>query len=177
MSFGKALVRVAGAALLTAGLLTGCGKGSTSAVPSPYVAQDVGFKAVFPQTPKRSVRTVQNKDGSVDVTIFEVVQGSEDLGVNYAKGARSLTGDVLQKALDAAIDSEATGFSGTVSTRSNVSYLGQPAEEAVINRTGTILRTRVLFVGTKFFAMYGTAPSATAPHPGYDKLVATFQAS
>lgn len=167
-------VTVAFAALaLAAGLLAACGKPKPTAI--TFSAPDAGFRAVFPVTPKRSVKTATPSGASVDVITYESATNNENVGVVYTHSATAPTGDAIQKALDAAIDAEAADFSGTVSSRSTATVGGVPAEDAVITRSGASFRSRAFFRDSKFYALFGGTSAPSDPHPDYDRLVATFQ--
>jgi hypothetical protein len=158
---------------LAAGLLAGCEKSRPAAV--TFSAQDAGFKAVFPVTPKRSVKTATPSGASVDVVTYHAVTNAEDIGVVFTHSATAPTGDAVQKALDAAIDAEASDFSGTVSSRVTATVAGLPAEDAVISRSGASFRSRAFFRDNKFYVLFGETTGPNDPHPDYDRLLSTFQ--
>ena len=158
---------------LGAGLLAGCGRDRPAAV--TFRAKDADFRAVFPVTPARSVKTVTPSGASVDVITYQAVTNSEDIGVVFTHSATAPAGDDVQKALDAAIDAEAVDFSGAVSSRVTATVGGHPAEDAVISRSGASFRSRAFFRDNKFYVLFGGTSKPEDPHPNYDRLVQTFQ--
>jgi hypothetical protein len=128
-------------------------------------------------TPRRSVRTATPSGASVEVITYEAVTNGEDVGIVATKGATTPTGDDVGKALDAAIDAEATDFAGTVSSRVTATVGGQPAEDAVISRPGASFRSRAFYRGSRFYVLFGGTPKPEDPHPHYDRMVQTFQFS
>ncbi|HYR63195.1 MAG TPA: hypothetical protein VET24_11275 [Actinomycetota bacterium] len=159
--------------ILAAGFTAGCGKSKPAAV--TFSAPDASFKAVFPVTPKRAVKTATPSGATVDVISYEAITNSEDVGVIFTHVATPPTGDALGTELSAAIDSQASSFSGTVSSKADVTVAGQPGKEAVITRPGAVLRARVVFLGDKFYAMFGGTSSLEASHANYDRILSTFQ--
>ena len=69
----------------------------------------------------------------------------------------------------------ATNVNGTVVSKSNTQFLGQPAEDAVIQAQGTVIRERIFFNGAKLYVLEGITSSMDAKHPAYDRLLATFK--
>jgi hypothetical protein len=158
---------------LAAGLLAGCGRAKPP--PVAFSARDADFKAVFPVTPKRSVKTAAPAGASVDVLTYQAVTNGEDIGVVFTHSATAPAGADVQKALDAAIDAEAADFSGTVSSRVTATVGGQPAQDAVITRAGAAFRSRAFFRDNKFYVLFGGTSKADDPHPNYDRMLQTFQ--
>ena len=158
---------------LGAGLLAGCGRDRPAAV--TFGAKDADFRAVFPVTPARSVKTVTPSGASVDVITYQAVTNGEDIGVVFTHSATAPAGNDVQKALDAAIDAEAVDFSGAVSSRVTATVGGHPAEDAVISRSGASFRSRAFFRDNKFYVLFGGTSKPEDPHPNYDRLLQTFQ--
>jgi hypothetical protein len=69
----------------------------------------------------------------------------------------------------------AKNVNGTVVSKSNTQFLGQPAEDGVIQAQGTVIRERILFNGSRLYVLEGITSSLDAKHPDYDKLLATFK--
>src|SRR4030088_2824741 len=148
---------------LAAGLLAGCGRAKPA--PVAFSAKDADFRAVFPVTPKRSVKTATPSGASVDVLTYQAVTNGEDIGVVFTHSATAPTGDDVQKALDAAIDAEAVDFSGAVSSRVSTTVGGHPAQDAVITRAGASFRSRAFFRENKFYVLFGGTSKPNDPHP------------
>ena len=161
-------------AALLAGFLVACGAGTPAGV--SFTAPDGAFQAEFPAAPARSVRTMTPSGVPVDVVTFEALDGKQDVGVSTIQGVTTtLTGDALQKALDAGADAEAALVSGTVTSRMTATVAAGAAEDAVISRPGWTYRARVIAAGTQFFILFGGVASPGRPQRGYDRLVATFE--
>ena len=158
---------------LAAGLLAGCGRAKPTSV--AFSAKDADFRAVFPVTPSRSVKTATPAGASVDVITYQAVTNREDIGVVFTHSATTPAGNDVQKALDAAIDAEAVDFSGAVSSRVTATVGGHPAEDAVISRSGASFRSRAFFRDNKFYVLFGGTSKPEDPHPNYDRLLQTFQ--
>jgi hypothetical protein len=158
---------------LAAAMLAGCGRARPTSV--TFSAKDADFRAVFPVTPSRSVRTATPTGASVDVVTYQAVTNREDIGVVFTHSATAPAGNDVQKALDDAIDAEAVDFSGAVSSRVTATVGGQPAEDAVISRSGASFRSRAFFRDNQFYVLFGGTSKPEDPHPNYDRLVRTFQ--
>jgi hypothetical protein len=99
--------------------------------------------------------------------------------VQYLASPGAITG-VTQTLLDQQMDGAASAVSGTVVSRAHLTYLGQPAEDGVIRAAqGHAIRMRAFFVPAgdvqQYFVFSGGAASLDAPHPAYDRLLATFR--
>jgi hypothetical protein len=163
------------AVALAAGLLAGCGRPKPAAV--AFSARDADFRAVFPVTPKRSVKAATPSGASVDVVTYEAVTNGEDIGVVFTHSATSPAPADVAKALDDAIDAEAVDFSGTVSSRVTTTVGDQPARDAVITRSGASFRSRAFFRDSKFYVLFGGTSKPGDPHPDYDRMLRTFQST
>ncbi len=158
--------------------LAACGGSSKgpSAVPrtvavAPFVAPDAGFSAVFPTPPKRQTLPVVQAGVSLNVLLYEATTNHEQVAVAYT----SLPGVPAQSGLDDAINAAAANVKGTVTTRADTTYLGHPAEDAVITAPGAVVHVRVVYVGDKRYLLEGVTSAANTPHPQYDALLATFR--
>ena len=60
-------------------------------------------------------------------------------------------------------------------SKSSTQFLGQPAEDAVIQAQGSVVRERIFFNGPKLYVLEGITSSMDAKHPAYDKMLATFK--
>ena len=160
-------------------LLTACGGSPTSSADKPTVfkAADAGFSAEFPSKPERRVKT---KDVTTEVT-YEALSpnAAEDVIVQYLASPGPISG-VTQTLLDQQMDGSASAVSGTVVSRANLTFLGHQAEDGVIKSpSGHAIRMRAFFVPSgdvqQYFVFSGGAATLGAPHPAYDRLLATFQ--
>ncbi|MCW3036539.1 MAG: hypothetical protein JWM17_1851 [Actinobacteria bacterium] len=160
-------------AALASGRLAGCGR--TTPPPVTFSAKDADFRAVFPVTPKRLVKTATPSGASVDVITYEAATNGEDIGVVFTHSATAPAAGDVQKALDAAMDAEAVDFSGSVSSRVTATVAGHPAEDAVITRSGASFRSRAVFRDNRFYVLFGGTSKPEDPHPNYDRMLQTFQ--
>jgi hypothetical protein len=158
--------RLAGVALAAAIGLTACGGSSSNSAttptpePTPYVATDSSFSAVFPATPARSTQNVNQAGINATLTLYQATTNTEQVAVAFELLPVAPQGDAIQASLDGGIAGSAKNVNGTVVSKSNVQFLGQPAEDAVIQAQGSVIRERI---------------SMDAKHPAYDKLLATFK--
>lgn len=170
---------IAAALVLLAGLLAACGGSPTGSAgrPTVFKATDAGFSAEFPSTPQRTAST---HDVTTEVR-YEALSTSahEDVIVQYLASPGPMTG-VTQTLLDQQMDGAASAVSGTVVSRANLTFVGQQAEDGVIRGpNGHAIRMRAFFVPSgnvqQYFVLSGGAATLDAPHPAYDRLLATFQ--
>jgi hypothetical protein len=175
------LIRLAGGALVVAIGLTACGGGSTNSAatptpePTPYVATDSSFSAVFPATPARSTQNVNQAGVNATLTLYLATTNTEQVAVAFEQLPVAPQGSAIQTSLDGGVAGSAKNVNGTVVSKSNVQFLGQPAEDAVIQAQGTVIRERIFFSGSKLYVLEGITSSMDAKHPAYDKLLATFK--
>ncbi|MDQ1421734.1 MAG: hypothetical protein QOJ52_3696 [Acidimicrobiaceae bacterium] len=147
---------------------------TTTKPPPPYVARDASFSAVFPDTPTRDSTPITTAGLNLQAILYTSVTANEELSVAYIAFPVTPAASNIQSALDNSVDQGALSASGTVSSRSRITYLGSPAEDAVINSPGHVIHVRVVIIGRKFFVLQGITYAADAPHPQYDELLATF---
>ncbi|HYR62815.1 MAG TPA: hypothetical protein VET24_09335 [Actinomycetota bacterium] len=161
------------------GLCMACGGAATPSADKPTVlkATDAGFTAEFPSKPERRVKT---QDLTTGVT-YEALSANaaEDVIVQYLATPGPLSGDP-QKLLDEQIDGSATAVTGTVVSRTNLTFVGHPAEDGVIKGpNGQATRMRAFFVPARdveqYFVLSGGAAKLDSPHVAYDRLLATFK--
>jgi hypothetical protein len=161
-------------------LLAGCGGGAaipSADKPTIFKAADAGFTAEFPSKPQRTVTT---KDLTTEVRYEALSAGAaEDVIVQYLASPGPLSG-VTQTLLDQQMDGSAASVSGTVISRSNLTFLDHQAEDGVIKSpTGHAIRMRAFFVPAgdveQYFVLSGGIATIGATHPAYDRLLATFK--
>jgi hypothetical protein len=161
--------------------LAGCGGSSNASkptptpTPKPFVATDAGFSAVFPTTPQQSTQNTTQTGVSITMTLYLATTNDEQVGVGVAQLPLAPQGAAIQAGLDGAVDGSAKNTNGTIVSRSNTTFLGQPAEDAVIQAQGAVAHERVFFTGSKIWVLEGITRSLDAKHPHYDTLVATFK--
>jgi hypothetical protein len=174
-------VRLAGGAVAVAVALTACGGTSSSSAatptpaPTPYVAADSGFSAVFPATPARSTQAVNQTGVSATLTLYQATTNAEQVAVAFEQLPVAPQGAAIQASLDGGVAGSAKNVNGTVASKSTTQFLGQPAEDAVIQAPGTVIRERIFFVGSKLYVLEGITSSMDTKHPAYEKLIATFK--
>jgi hypothetical protein len=176
------LGRTAGATIVLSIGLAACGgtAGNSAATPTPkptppFVASDCGFRAVFPATPQRQSQNLSQTGLSLTMTLYTVTTNDEQLVVGCENLPSAPTGAAVQAGLDGGINGSAKEINGTIVSRSNTTFVGQPAEDGVIQAQGGVSRERVVFVGTKLYILETVTRTLDAKHPAYDRLLATFQ--
>jgi hypothetical protein len=143
---------------------------------APFVAQDAGFSAVFPTTPKRQQQQTATAGVSLPVIIYIAVTSDEAVGAGSATMPYTPAGKTLQAGLDGAIDGSARNYNGTVVTRTTTTFVGEPTEDAVIATPASgVVHERVLFHQRRLFVLLGITEKSDTPHAGYDRMLATFQ--
>ena len=161
--------------------LAGCGGSSNASTPTPtptpkpFVATDAGFSAVFPTTPQRSTQNTTQTGVSLTMTLYLATTNDEQVAVGYAQLPLAPQGSAIQAGLDGAVDGSAKNTGGTIVSRSNTTFLGQPAEDAVVQAQGAVAHERIVFIGSKLYVLEGITRSLDAKHPHYDTLLATFK--
>jgi hypothetical protein len=177
-------IRAGGAVMLIAIGLAACGSSTSNstATPSPtpaatpYVASDSGFSAVFPATPVRSTHDINQPGIALTLTLYLATANAEQVGVAYEPLPVAASGTAIQAGLDGAVAGSATNVGGTVISKAQTEFLGQPAEDAVIQgQGGAVVHERIVFIGAKVYVLEGITSSVDAKHPGYDMLLATFK--
>ena len=177
------LIRQSGAALALAVALTACGGNASnsnstptpSPSPTPYVASESHFSAVFPATPQKQSQPVNQSGVSMTVTLYIAQTNDEQVAVAYSTVAVAPTGGAIQAGLDGGIEGSAKNVNGTIVTRSNTTFLGQPAEDAVIQAQGSVVHERIVFFGKDLYILEGITSGMDVKHPAYDRMVATFK--
>ena len=164
-----------------AGVLAACGgqSGSSATTPtpsaSPYVATESGFSAVFPATPAKQTQKVNQPGINADLTLYTATTNDEQVIVGYEPLPLAPQQSEIQSRLDAGVAGSASNTNGTVLSKSNTTFLGQPAEDAVIQAQGAVVHERIVFFGAKLYIFEGITRSTDAKHPAYDTVLATFK--
>jgi hypothetical protein len=176
------VTRLAAATASIAIVLAACGSQSSSnsaktptPTATPYVATESGFSAVFPATPDKQTQKVNQNGVNADLTLYVATTNDEQVVVGYQALPFAPQHDEIQARLDAGVAGSASNVKGTVLSKSNTTFLGQPAEDAVIQAEGTVIHERIVFFGAKLYLFEGLTRTADAKHPAYDKLLATFK--
>ncbi len=173
------LTRLVVASLAVA--LAACGSSSPSSATSPtptatpYVATESGFSAVFPATPDKQTQKVNQPGINADLTLYTATTNDEQVIVGYEPLPLAPQQSEIQSRLDAGVAGSASNTNGTVLSKSNTTFLGQPAEDAVIQAQGAVVHERIVFFGAKLYIFEGITRTTDAKHPAYDKLLATFK--
>ena len=162
-------------------VLTACGGSSTGSTTTPtptatpFVATDSGFSAVFPATPARQTQKINQPGINTDLILYVATTNDEQVIVGYELLPMTPTTAETQARLDAGVDGSAKNVNGKILSRSNTTFLGKPAEDAVIQAEGAVVNERIAFFGPKLYIFEGITRTADAKHPNYDKLLATFK--
>jgi hypothetical protein len=174
-------MRLLGGVIAAAIGLTACGGTSSNSAatptpePTPFVAADSSFSAVFPATPARSTQNINQAGINATLTLYQATTNLEQVAVAFEQLPVAPQGDAIQASLDGGVAGSAKNVNGTVVSKSNTQFLGQPAEDAVIQAQGSVIRERIFFNGSKLYVLEGITSSMDAKHPAYDKMLATFK--
>lgn len=174
-------IRSSTATLAVAIGLSACGGASSNSAatptpaPTPYVATDAGFSAVFPATPERTNQNINQTGINVTMTLYLATTNDEQVAVAYEPLPVAPQSGAIQAGLDAGVAGSAKNVNGQVVSKAQVQFLGQPAEDAVIQAQGTVVRERIVFIGSKLYVLEGITKSVDTKHPAYDTLLATFK--
>jgi hypothetical protein len=113
--------------------LTACGGGSTNSA----------------ATPARSTQNVSQAGVNATLTLYQATTNTEQVGVAFEHLPVAPQGSAIQASLDGGVAGSAKNVNGTVVSKSNVQFLGQPAEDPVIQPQGSVIRERIFFSGSK----------------------------
>ncbi|MHB1534053.1 MAG: hypothetical protein ACYC1D_05475 [Acidimicrobiales bacterium] len=159
-----------------AALVLGAALGACGAKPTTVTEADAHFRATFPANPTRQAKTDGTARAQVTVISYSATAGGETDVVGFSTlPATAPSGPQPTRALDNAITGAASGVGGSVSGRRLLTYRGRPAEQAVIHSRHATLHERVVAFGSDLYVIEGITKSPTAPVPGYQRLLATFQ--
>jgi hypothetical protein len=146
---------------------------SGAAAPAPssaaaYVltASDAHFAAAFPGKPQRSAQK------AAGTSVITYVAALSDHAVAITNIALPASGPF---SLDDAINGAATSLpGGKVISHRTLTYLGQPAEEAVISVSGGSGRVRVVRFGSSAYILVGFGSTVASFAHDYKILLDTF---
>src|SRR2546425_2568223 len=162
-------------------LLAACGTQSWNSTPPPpptatrFGAPGPGFSAVSPPTPPKQTQKLNQPGINADLTLYVATPNDEQVIVGYEPLPLAPQQSEIQSRLDAGVAGSASNTNGTVLSKSNTTFLGQPAEDAVIQAEGAVVHERIVFFGSKLYLFEGITRIADAKHPAYDTMLATFK--
>ena len=142
---------------------------AVSSSSSGYVltASDAHFTATFPAQPQRDERAVET------ATVIAYTATLPD----HAVGVESIAlpaGDSFS--LDGGINGAAASLPGAkIVSRNSLSYLGQPAEDAIISSSAGLYQIRVVRFGSSAYVLQAAGPSASSYAHDYNVLLDTFR--
>jgi hypothetical protein len=142
--------------------------GSASAPAAAYVltARGAHFTATFPGKPHR----IEKRVGAITVIVYTAAFSDHAVVVTYARlpplSSYSLKGGINGIA--------ASLRGGKVVSRRSLTYLGKPAEDAVISTSGGIGRVRVVSFGSSAYVLEGFGNTAASFTHDYKVLLHTF---
>src|SRR2546427_8787026 len=142
---------------------------------TPYAGTESGFSAVFPAIPAKQTQKLNQPAISADLTLYVATTNDEQVIVGYEPLPLAPQQSEIQSRLDAGVAGSASNTNGTVLSKSNTTFLGQPAEDAVIQAEGAVVHERIVFFGSKLYLFEGITRTADAKHPAYDTMLATFK--
>jgi hypothetical protein len=139
----------------------------SSASAYTLTANDAHFTAAFPSRPHRS----QSATGTAPFIAYTAVVPDHAIAVTYflvpAPGSFSLNGAIN------GIVSSVPG--GKVDSRTSVTYLGQPAEDAVISIPGGSEQFRVVLFGSSGYIFEGLGKTVSSFAHDYTVLLGSFK--
>ena len=100
---------------------------------------------------------------NLTMTYSIAMTNGEQVAVAYQPLPTAPQGEAIQAGLDAGVAEDAKANNGQIVSKSQIQFLGQPAEDVVI------------FVGQRLYVLEGFTSSLDAKHPAYDKLLVTFK--
>ena len=142
---------------------------TVSSSSSGYVltASDAHFTATFPARPHRGARTV----GTATVIAYTTTLPDHAVGVTYIALPASAS-----FSLNGGINGLAASLPGAkIVSRNSLSYLGQPAEEAIISSSAGLYQIRVVRFGSSAYVLQAAGPSASSYAHDYNVLLDTFR--
>jgi hypothetical protein len=143
--------------------------GPTTASPYEVTATDAHFTATFPGKPQRTTRQL----GGATVIAYIATAGSDAIGVTYFHLPAS-----ARFSLNAAISGAAASMpGGQVISRRSVTFLGQPAEDAIIAVQHGVARILVFKFGSSAYVLDGFGITSASFAHDYKLLLATFSPS
>jgi len=169
-------------AIAVAILLAGCGNTTTGGPsktpalsPTPFVATDSHFSAVFPATPTRQTQNINQPGLNTTMTLYLATTNDEQVAVAFEQLPAAPQGAAVQTGLEAGVAGSATNTKGQVLSKSPTQFVGQPAEDAVIQTPGAVIHERLVFIGSKLYVLEGITRTTESKHPAYDTMLATFK--
>ena len=129
-------------------------------------ARGAHFTATFPGKPHR----IEKRVGVITVIVYTAAFSDHAVVVTYARlpplSSYSLKGGINGIA--------ASLRGGKVVSRRSLTYLGKPAEDAVISTSGGIGRVRVVSFGSSAYVLEGFGNTAASFTHDYKVLLHTF---
>jgi hypothetical protein len=135
---------------------------------SGYVVtvSDARFTATFPARPQRAARTV----GTSPVIAYVTTLSSDAVGVTYIRLPASASFN-----LDDAVNGEVSSLPGAaVVSRNSLTYLGEPAEDAIITFSAGFAEVRIVRFGSSAYVLQGFGSSASSFAHDYNVLIDSF---
>jgi hypothetical protein len=142
---------------------------AVSSPSSAYVltAGDAHFTATFPAWPHRAARAV----GTATVIVYTAALPDHAVGVTYVALPASAS-----FSLDGGINGTAASLpGGKIVSRSSLTYLGQPAEDATISSSVGFAQVRVVRFGSSAYVLEGFGSSASSFAHDYTALLDSFR--
>ncbi|MDQ1401876.1 MAG: hypothetical protein QOG03_192 [Actinomycetota bacterium] len=151
-------------------------KKTTDAASGPGFAAGTsdGFVARFPTHPKRTEQTVSLTGLEVTVVLYDSLTSDEEAGISLTRFPSTPDPSDVQRILDGAVDGGASKTGATVVSRGTTTFVGVPAEDAVMTKSGAAIRVRVFLAGPRLFTVTSVTRTTADARPGYDRLVASF---
>lgn len=132
-----------------------------------FTSKEGGFTVSLPCTPAEERQRVQTATGHLDVVVF-VAEGPNE--TSYVVGYSDLPAAEVKpgsekRRLDFARDGAVAKARGTLRSERLFEQAGHPGRELVIEqKTGTVVRLRILVVGRRLYQIMAVGPGSVVQH-------------
>ncbi len=153
---------------------------TTTVAPTPFVASDAGFSAVFPDEPERGAQTVPVGGYEIPLTTYATYGGGRNDGWAMIVGAVDYSvvddgGVVVAATLDAGLDGAARNIKGRVVSRTPVDLVGAVGLDGTIETDEAVVYVRLIGVGNRMWMLEDVEVAGEPARADYDTLLQTFQ--
>ena len=147
-----------------------CSSDSRSTTPTPFTAEDGRFSAEFPGTPKRDQQQVSAAGLDLVVVLYATETDDESVMVGYTDYPVGMTSEGV---LDAAAQGSAQNVKGTITGKTDVTFLGHPAKDVTVTTDDALINERLFLVDNRMYTLLGVAKDSRPA--SYDHLLETFK--
>ena len=134
-----------------------------------HTAQDGRFTAEFPTAPEREENTLTAAGLDLVVVSYTTATDDESVIVGYTDYPEGIGGDSV---LEGAAEGSAANVNGTIQSKTDTTFVGQPAKDVVVTTDEATVNERIFLVGNRLYTLIGVARSGRPA--SYDRLLETF---